>query len=189
MYTNHVNPVALKTQDGFSAALFELLRHKPLAKITVTELCRTAGFERMTFYRHFDGKNDIIDYYLDRQMLQLLGTLPARSTLLLNLKVLFQWVYDEQSNLCLLMDSQMTSLISDALGKSIFSLMSANLSEPERQRFPDTPYGENDTFLYCAVIGIFCGLLTAWRLDGFQESVERVAHRMLLLLGLKPEVI
>lgn len=186
MYTNHVNPVALKTQDGFSAALFELLHQKPLEKITVTELCRTAGFERMTFYRHFESKGDIIAYYLDRQMLLLLGTLPAHSTLLNNLTILFQWVYNERDSLCLLMDSQMTSLLSDVLGKSVFSLLNTNLSEQELQYYPDTPYPSDDVYLLCAVMGVFCGLITAWRRHNFAEPVERVAHRMLLLLSAHP---
>lgn len=189
MYTNHVNPVALETQDRFCTVLFELIAQKPLEKITVTELCRAAGFERMTFYRHFDEKNDIITYYLDRQMMLLMGSLPAHSTLLNNLKALFQWVYSERANLCLLMDCRMTSLLSDALGRNIFSMLSTNLSRREWEQFPASPYADDDPFMHCAVMGIFCGLLTAWRSDGFKETPLNVAHRMLLLMGIHPGLL
>ena len=72
MYTNHINPVAQKNQDAFCTALFQLLLKKPLEKISVTELCHTADLDRTTFYRSFESKDDVLDYYLDRQM-----TLPA----------------------------------------------------------------------------------------------------------------
>lgn len=81
MYTNHINPVAQKNQDAFCTALFQLLMKKPLEKISVTELCHMADLDRTTFYRSFESKDDVLDYYLDRQMTLLAGQLPAYSTL------------------------------------------------------------------------------------------------------------
>ena len=80
MYTNHSSPLALENQDKFCTALFTLMAQKPFERVTITELCREAGFERMTFYRHFSDKADIIAYYLDRQMMLLMASLPSSST-------------------------------------------------------------------------------------------------------------
>lgn len=77
MYTNHINPVAQKNQDAFCTALFQLLMKKPLEKISVTELCHMADLDRTTFYRSFESKDDVLDYYLDRQMTLLAGQLPC----------------------------------------------------------------------------------------------------------------
>lgn len=77
MYTNHINPVAQKNQDAFCTALFQLLMKKPLEKISVTELCHMADLDRTTFYRSFESKDDVLDYYLDRQMTLLAGQLPG----------------------------------------------------------------------------------------------------------------
>lgn len=77
MYTNHINPVAQKNQDAFCTALFQLLLKKPLEKISVTELCHMADLDRTTFYRSFESKDDVLDYYLDRQMTLLAGQLPC----------------------------------------------------------------------------------------------------------------
>ena len=69
MYTNHINPVAQKNQDAFCTALFQLLLKKPLEKISVTELCHMADLDRTTFYRSFESKDDVLDYYpVDRLM-------------------------------------------------------------------------------------------------------------------------
>ncbi len=38
----------------------ELLKHKPLDKIRVTEICQAAGIERPTFYYHFRDKYDLM---------------------------------------------------------------------------------------------------------------------------------
>ncbi len=62
-----------------------------------------ADLDRTTFYRSFESKDDVLDYYLDRQMTLLAGQLPAYSTLEKNLTALFRWTYAERKNLCVLM--------------------------------------------------------------------------------------
>ena len=54
---------------------------KAAGKISVTELCHMADLDRTTFYRSFESKDDVLDYYLDRQMTLLAGQLPAYNTL------------------------------------------------------------------------------------------------------------
>lgn len=186
MYTNHISPIAMENQDKFCDALFSLMAQKSFDRITITEICRTAGLERITFYRHFDEKADIIDYYLDRQMMQLMATLPGHSTVENNWNALFAWAFQERERLSLLMDNRMTTLLSQALGRNIFSVMSANLPESERKRFSVSPSVQYDRYFSGAVLGIFCGVLTAWRADSFREEPARLAHRITLLLGLDP---
>ena len=41
-------------------SLLELLRTKPIAKITVTEICEMAGINRATFYAHYSGPSDLL---------------------------------------------------------------------------------------------------------------------------------
>ena len=43
----------IKTNESIENALFELLRSKPLEKITVTELARAARINKGTFYLHY----------------------------------------------------------------------------------------------------------------------------------------
>ncbi len=38
----------------------EIMRHKSIDKIRVTEICREAGIERPTFYYHFKDKYDLV---------------------------------------------------------------------------------------------------------------------------------
>lgn len=57
-------PRCAENQDAFCTALFQLLLKKPLEKISVTELCHMADLDRTTFYRSFESKDDVLDYYL-----------------------------------------------------------------------------------------------------------------------------
>lgn len=50
----------IKTRERIEAAMLELLRTKPLEKITVTELARVAMINKGTFYLHYQ---DIPDLY------------------------------------------------------------------------------------------------------------------------------
>ncbi|MBR6801341.1 MAG: TetR/AcrR family transcriptional regulator C-terminal domain-containing protein [Eubacteriaceae bacterium] len=54
------------TKRLLADALTELLKHKDLDKINVTELCRKAGINRATFYRHYETVSDIMDEMQDR---------------------------------------------------------------------------------------------------------------------------
>lgn len=52
-------------KDYYTEALFELLKKKPLAEITVSDLVKKSGASRASFYRNYLTKEQIIDEYLD----------------------------------------------------------------------------------------------------------------------------
>ena len=67
-------PVSPMSNEGRNAyvvgqltgALLELLREKPLADISVSELCDRAGVGRTSFYRNFQEKEDILRSYIKK---------------------------------------------------------------------------------------------------------------------------
>ena len=46
--------------EYITAALMQLMRKKPFARISITELCQKAGVSRMSFYRNFESKEDVL---------------------------------------------------------------------------------------------------------------------------------
>lgn len=50
----------VKTRRIIRGALFELMGEKPLAKITISEICARAEINRKTFYRHYRVVGDVI---------------------------------------------------------------------------------------------------------------------------------
>ena len=48
------------TKHIFSKTLIELLKEKPISKITVKEICDLAGLNRGTFYLHYDSPESLL---------------------------------------------------------------------------------------------------------------------------------
>lgn len=50
---NLAEPRAARTHEALTTALFDLLNERDLTEISISELCRTAGVHRTTFYGHY----------------------------------------------------------------------------------------------------------------------------------------
>ncbi len=50
----------IKTRRVIRDALFGLMSERELAKISISELCRKAGINRKTFYRHYREVGDVV---------------------------------------------------------------------------------------------------------------------------------
>lgn len=46
--------------EHINEALFGLLKEKSLNEISISEICETAGVGRMSFYRNYESKEDVI---------------------------------------------------------------------------------------------------------------------------------
>ena len=179
MYTNHINPVAQKNQDAFCTALFQLLLKKPLEKISVTELCHMADLDRTTFYRSFESKDDVLDYYLDRQMTLLAGqlrrTVPWKKP---DCAVPLD-VCGAKEPLCPdgLPSDQ---FFSDALSEKIILVLISNIEVGDARQFVPWPVslpGENRYFRN-SFIGAYMGFFNSWRYGNFAERPEDLAKCM-----------
>ena len=58
------------TKLTIANALLELLKRKPLCKITVTQITQEAKLTRQTFYRNFEDKEALVNWYFEKLCLQ-----------------------------------------------------------------------------------------------------------------------
>ena len=58
------NKTALQSQRQIADAMMALLGKKPFAQITVSELCKTAGISRQTFYTLFTSRENVMVFTL-----------------------------------------------------------------------------------------------------------------------------
>ena len=56
------NKQSERSRQWISDALVDLMQKKPYAHITVKDITDRAGVARLTFYRHFETKEDIPRY-------------------------------------------------------------------------------------------------------------------------------
>ena len=75
----------------FAKAIKSLIKKQPLDKITVTDIVSTAGKTRQTFYRHFQDKYDLVNWYFEKLVLKSFEEMNQGGTLqeALNLKFAF----------------------------------------------------------------------------------------------------
>lgn len=58
------------TKPRIAEALRELLRERPLQKITVQDIMNRTGMKRQSFYYHFQDVNQVLEWEVDRQLFQ-----------------------------------------------------------------------------------------------------------------------
>lgn len=65
MYQKNNKPIA-KTivTESITTALLQLMKTKPFSKIQIQEIVNKAGVSRVSYYRHFDDKEDILSKYM-----------------------------------------------------------------------------------------------------------------------------
>lgn len=56
----------LKTEQALESALLKLMHGKSIDQITTTELCRTAGINRNTFYAHYPNPSSLLERIEDQ---------------------------------------------------------------------------------------------------------------------------
>ena len=79
----------------FAKAIKSLIKKQPLDKITVTDIVSTAGKTRQTFYRHFQDKYDLVNWYFEKLVLKSFEEMNQGGSLqeALNLKFAFIMIF------------------------------------------------------------------------------------------------
>ena len=62
--------------EHINEALFGLLKEKSLNEISISEICETAGVGRMSFYRNYENKEDVIKKQLLQRIMRVKMTQP-----------------------------------------------------------------------------------------------------------------
>ena len=62
-------------------ALLNLLKTQPLNKITVTQITKESNLTRQTFYRNFEDKEDLVNWYFEKLCLDSFKEMADQTTL------------------------------------------------------------------------------------------------------------
>ena len=66
---------SLNTKKTLSSSLKKLMAHKPLAKISVTEIITDCGLNRKTFYYHFADIYALLKWTLEQEAVEVRETM------------------------------------------------------------------------------------------------------------------
>lgn len=85
------------TKYIFARAIKELIKTRPLDKITVTDIVIKAGKTRQTFYRYFKDKYDLVNWYFEKLVLKSFHQMDNGCSLYEALHLKFEFILNEHS--------------------------------------------------------------------------------------------
>lgn len=165
------------TRRVIEESFLELLKQKPAARVTVTEVCARAQINRATFYKHYLDIPDLLDQIEQALFAQIRGAFRAEQievkTFLLEM---LRYTYRERERFFALGgengDPNLMTKTYLVCYESAYPLLSSNLpglSDPERQ------------MLYQFLSQGAGGVLTWWVRSGMQLPPEQLAQFILSL--------
>ena len=85
------------TKLTIANALLILLKTQPLNKITVTQITKEANLTRQTFYRNFEDKEDLVNWYFEKLVLKSFRQMDNGCSLYEALHLKFEFILNEHS--------------------------------------------------------------------------------------------
>ena len=101
--------------EQLTRALLALLQEKPLADISVSELCEQAGVGRTSFYRNFQEKEDILRTYIYHLFKEWTGRLGDGAPLDRLILAMFTHFEGRRDFYALLNERGLTGLLKDVI--------------------------------------------------------------------------
>ncbi len=116
------NKVAIASQHQIAEALMHLIEEKPYQEITISELCKTAGISRQTFYSLFTSRDNVVIYTLQENYCYDPQEPPASCSELRHLCQGYgEYISRNRAFLRMLVDNHIEHLLYDSIAGSLES--------------------------------------------------------------------
>ncbi|MBW1605191.1 TetR/AcrR family transcriptional regulator [Lactobacillus sp. Sy-1] len=155
----------LATKRKIVAGMIKLMDSMKYQDITVKEICSETGVSRMTYYRNFHDKKDLLIYHFDglfTTFIQRVSSSHSR-TFYDIATIFFNLIREDQHVMELLIQNDLTVIIRERLRYYIGGLIDQRVLS----------FRENSSKLLVSMIsGGLTEILVTWTNDGMQEPVE-----------------
>ena len=163
------NGSSLFARQCLAEALIGLMGEKDYQEISLTEICRTAGFSRMAYYRNFKSKDDILVTYMkmlaDKFREDVLKKLPDASSRSYELILYaFQYFRNYRRFAECLLQANLSSILQYGLNYYMDTFV-AGEDAGKKKRYT----------LYYYSGGLY-NLFSVWVMGGMEESAEEMAQ-------------
>lgn len=159
-------------------SLLELLRTKPIAKITVTEICEMAGINRATFYAHYSDPSDLL-HALESEIIEdvALWVRPALTAVGSDLKDVLTRLVEyigENADICsvLLSDKGDTSFQTQVVDVIEGQFMSSWAAARQMSK-------DEAEYLYTFIALGSVGMIRKWLAEGAKKPASEIAELIL----------
>ncbi|USS93447.1 TetR/AcrR family transcriptional regulator [Fructilactobacillus ixorae] len=156
-----------QTRQQIISGLLELMLEKPYAEITVKELCKQAKVSRMTFYRNFHTKEEVIEGQFAMVYATFIQRLVAQKRFAFYdvATTFFTLIKENQLMMEALVQNNLTNLLLDALTNYVKTLIEQQILITREQ---------SSHFLVAMISGGLTEVIVVWTKNGMQEPVEEL---------------
>ena len=177
--TNKRKEANRQVKEKITEALFALLKEKPLHEISVTEITKKAGVARVSFYRNYDTKEDVMATLVE-DVLELfrskVGADPGLGFYCYeNVLLSFQFFYEWRDYFVDMYRSNFAALLLESLNSFHESMMGS---------MPQSSIERYQLYMY---IGALFDVATVWLQNGAKESAEEMAQMICRYLNIEVE--
>lgn len=158
----------IRVKNQIVEGLFQLLNSTSFSKITVSELIEAAHVARASYYRNFDSKEDILDYYFE-QLVRQRKTERATTDIWTvefaksGFTASFALFLREKEQITLLLNNGLSSYFYEMIYRYVIDLAG------------DMPANSPDRYRLNIFAGAIFSVLSEWLLSGAKESPQQMA--------------
>lgn len=157
-------------------AFMELLNEKSLDEITITEITSRAGVSRMTFYRNYNSKEEIVrDYFAEKKEEfhagAVLSSINNGHITYQNVEYCFTYLLNYGNEIKLLLRANMGNIVLDTITNYLLEFFLTNHCDSQRK------------YLLHSYAGSIYNTFVVWLLNGVKEPPEQIAHLIYDIYG------
>lgn len=176
------NPSAIRSKNEITTALLHLMEQYPYSDITVKQIVLESGIAHKTFYRNFDSKNDVLDAYINRIMIDYVEQLKNLKNCKMPdiLDVIFALCQEYQTLLILLYNNNLSHILLNKWNTFIPEVHEEIVTT-------DKPFYQkcntvNVSYILAFNIGSIWNIITKWIANDMKETPEEIKDTIVAYL-------
>lgn len=154
-------------------AFFRLMRKREIAEIAVTDIVKEAGVARVSYYRNFSSREDIVHSLIDDALNRYEGVVDLSDGFYCywNIMMAFRMIYEYRE------------YIKDIMQYGFLQPLHDRLNELHERMDGDIAASSIERYRIYAYIGAFTNTALQWVREGTKEAPEEIAQQFCRLVG------
>ena len=172
--------MAVQTKNVIAQSLKQMVKTKPLSKITVTDLAEDCGISRMTFYYYFEDIYDLVRWICLEEGREAIGACTGYDNWTDGFLSLCRAVLENREFVESVYRSVQHDQIEEYLYRVTRHLVSGVVREQtDREDVPEVEKEKITDFFAIA----FVGITLKWVREGFRESPEELTRWLSIIIN------
>ena len=149
------------------------MKKAPLEKITIKDITDTCGVSRQTFYRHFKDRQDLVNWYFDKILLESFEHMGEGKTIYDGLVNKFTFINQEKIFFSTAFKNDDQNNLRDHDFELILAFYTHRIQEKTRQPLSDQLQFQLEMYCQGSIY-----MTVKWLLNGTRSSPQNLARQM-----------